>query len=376
MVLFRCYTCNRRFPTFHPDHMPLFNLQCLASCSVEVAFFDSKPKSERSKFASYHTGRCKKCHDDLLKADKDEITKGKGKFSLENQMDLLMGYDNPHNTHMPGHDVCAILKELGEHFMKASILESQLIALNHMQVDVCFLRNSTGLSNFRKNIISFPQDLLELKQFHSFLSNIKIHDVVNVTIKHPETGDLHHHRARVKELQAEGLLVDVDGEDKPIAVKFTDVTQRLKLPWKPEALYDYFIVFRRRDGQKNEYIEDLRVRKHFVTGILKLLTLKGNWRAHQGEEPLNKWYTGFDWLSDLEIEEAFPDDDIPEGVHFETLDDDCNSNLSFTLDVFLCWLTEGRYHCAVAQDLLRLWTYTLAGSKHETLYDFFSQASR
>ena len=75
MVLFRCYTCNRRFPTFHPEHMPPFNLQCLASCSVEVAFFDSKPKSERSKFASYHTGRCKKCHDDLLKADKDEETK-------------------------------------------------------------------------------------------------------------------------------------------------------------------------------------------------------------------------------------------------------------------------------------------------------------
>ena len=129
--------------------------------------------------------------------------------------------------------------------------------------------------------------------------------------------------------------------------------------------FGYFIVFRRRDGGKDEYIEDLRVRRDFITGILKLLTLKGNWRAHQGEEPLNKWYTGSDWLSDLEIEEAFPDDDIPEGVHFETLDDDCNSNLSFTLDVFLCWLTEGRYHCAVAQDLLRLWTYTLAGSKHD-----------
>ena len=88
------------------------------------------------------------------------------------------------------------------------------------------------------------------------------HRWCNWGIKHPETGELHHHRARVKELQAEGLLVDVDGEDKPIAVKFTDVTQRLKLPWKPEALYDYFIVFRRRDGEKNEYIEDLRVRKN------------------------------------------------------------------------------------------------------------------
>ena len=82
-------------------------------------------------------------------------------------------------------------------------------------------------------------------------------------------------------------------------------------------------------------------------------------------------YTGFDWLSDLDIEETFPEDDIPAGVHFETLDDDCNSNLDLTVDVFLCWLNEGRYNCDVAQDLLRLWTHTLSGSKHETLYDFF-----
>ena len=130
--------------------------------------FDEAPSSERSKFARYHTGRCKTCHDDLLKAGKDELKNGVAKFSLENQMGLLMGYDNPRNTRMPGHDVCAILKELGHYFKCASILESQLIALNHMQVDVCFLRNSTGLSNFRKNIIPFPQDLLELKQFNVF----------------------------------------------------------------------------------------------------------------------------------------------------------------------------------------------------------------
>ena len=207
-----------------------------------------------------------------------------------------------------------------------------------MQVDVCFLRNSTGLSNFRKNIICFPQDLLELKQFNRFLSNVQIHDIVNVTIKHPETDELHHHRARVRELTADGLLVDVDGEDSPLSVPFQHVTQRLKLPWKPVDLHDYFIVFRRRNGEKNEYLEDLRVRRHFITGILKLLTLQGTWRPHQGEEPLNKWYTGFDWLSDIDIEETFPEDDIPTGIHFESLDEDCNSNLSFTVDIFYAGL--------------------------------------
>ena len=66
-----------------------------------------------------------------------------------------MGYDNPRNTHMPGHDVGAILKELGTYFKEATILESSLISLSHMQVDVCFLRGSSGLARFRKNIISF-----------------------------------------------------------------------------------------------------------------------------------------------------------------------------------------------------------------------------
>ena len=63
MVLFRCYTCNRRFPTFHPEHQPPFDLQCLAS-------FDEAPPSERSTLATLHTGRCQKCQDNLDKSEK------------------------------------------------------------------------------------------------------------------------------------------------------------------------------------------------------------------------------------------------------------------------------------------------------------------
>ena len=127
-----------------------------------VAYFDDQPTAEYSKFAKLHTGRCKKCKADLDKAEKDELTKGVAKFSLENQMDILMGYDNPRNTHFPGHDVGAILTELGYYFKHATILESQLIALNHMQVDVCFLRGSSVLSQFRKILSPF------LKTFWNF----------------------------------------------------------------------------------------------------------------------------------------------------------------------------------------------------------------
>ena len=36
MVLFHCTTCNNRFPTFHPKHRPQIDLQCLATCPVDV----------------------------------------------------------------------------------------------------------------------------------------------------------------------------------------------------------------------------------------------------------------------------------------------------------------------------------------------------
>ena len=91
MVLFRCYTCNRRFPTFHPEHQPPFDLQCLTSCSLKVASFDQAPPSERSALATLHTGRCQKCQDNLDKSEKDELLKGVAIFSLENQMDIVMG---------------------------------------------------------------------------------------------------------------------------------------------------------------------------------------------------------------------------------------------------------------------------------------------
>ena len=168
-------------------------------------------------------------------------------------------------------------------------------------------------------------------------------------------------------------MADIDGEDVPRFVHCNEITQRVKLPWKPADLHDYFITFRRRDAEKDDYIEDLRVRRNFITGILKLLTLKGNWRPHQGEEPLHKWYTGFEWLSDAEIEECFPLDDVPEGLHIESLDETEATNVAMNVDIFTLWLNEGRHDCEVAPTLLHLWIHTLAASKHDTLYDFFQQ---
>ena len=109
-----------------------------------------------------------------------------------------------------------------------------------MQVDVCFLRGSSGLARFRKNIISFNQDLLELKQYYSFLTNLRPRDIVNITTRDPQSGEVKHRRARVQELKDDGILADIDGENAPRFVHCDEISQRVKLPWKPADLHDYF----------------------------------------------------------------------------------------------------------------------------------------
>ena len=65
-----------------------------------------------------------------------------------------------------------------------------LVALSHMQVSVCYLRSArqrrTGMTCFRKNIISFPQDVAELRQLQSFLSTLAANDVVNARVRNDD----------------------------------------------------------------------------------------------------------------------------------------------------------------------------------------------
>ena len=49
-------------------------------------------------------------------------------------------------------------EELGFLFASATVTESMLVALEHMQVSYVTVRK-TGLERFRKNTISFPQDI-------------------------------------------------------------------------------------------------------------------------------------------------------------------------------------------------------------------------
>ena len=82
-------------------------------------------------------------------------------------------------------------------------------------------------------------------------------------------------RARVLQLVPEGVEVelgdDEENESERRTVALKDVEQRVQVPWKPRDLAENFIVFRRRLGRTETYVEDLRVRKNFVRRLLTLL---------------------------------------------------------------------------------------------------------
>jgi hypothetical protein len=173
-------------------------------------------------------------------------------------------------------DDVAARRELDHYIESASVVESMLVALRHMQISVCYLRGrrerSSGLSCFRKNIISFPQDLMELQQLHRFVSGLQPNDVVNVDVSEGPSaaaGPGRIVRARVVRASARGFVVqDAHGAIRDVAR--AAIRQVLRLPFTPRDLHDKFIVFRRKETFGDDYVEDLRVRRNLVRGLLTL----------------------------------------------------------------------------------------------------------
>ena len=118
------------------------------------------------------------------------------------------------------------------------MLESMLVALSHMQVSVCTFQGRedtrTGITRFRKNIISFPQRVSELQQQIQFVSSVVPGDVVNIftgCAAEPIAASLQ--RARVCEIRGQDFLVEISGDNIPKRVPRSHVVSRLRLPWKP-----------------------------------------------------------------------------------------------------------------------------------------------
>ena len=119
----------------------------------------------------------------------------------------------------------------------------------------------------------------------------------------------------------DGWLVHFgDGADL-VEVDMSSITRRVQLPWKPSDLRNHLIIFRRRNADKDEYIEDLKVRRPLIEQLLQILTAQGPWRPDEPIGPMHQYYTGFERLQSDYISEFLPLDGVPDGLRFETLDE-------------------------------------------------------
>ena len=277
-----------------------------------------------------------------------------------------------------GIDDVRLCEELQHMALHATVPESMLIALNHMQVSVITLRGRggayTGMTGFRKNVISFPQDVSQLRNYQHFLANLAVNDVVNIRRRDMPEGPRKLAAARILNFEMEGIRVEMQGLQGHIeerVVPLTDIEQRMKLPWKPSALGDHFVVFRRRNMKKEEYVDDLRVRRDSVIRILQLLSERRYWRPACDFEPMHRYYTAFDWLDRCEIEECLPENDVPAGLHFKDLEEEPEKK-GMTREGFCNFLQEGHFDCPIAIAVLHCWVHG-ANKAHgnSSLTDFF-----
>ena len=111
-----------------------------------------------------------------------------------------------------------------------------------------------------------------------------------------------------------------DDELHELRLKYEDIEKRVSLPWKPKDLRDHLIVFRRRQGNSDNYVSDLRVRKDMVSRILTLLTTKGFRGPGHEHEPLHQYYGDIEWSQ--EDLDALPEDDVPPETHIQDFDED------------------------------------------------------
>ena len=191
MVMFTCKVCNELFPTFHPAFEPPSELAMqllktghkgVASCDVMVATWDefpvvpkeyaeSPPRADRdnspterdtSRVAARHTGRCRRCQQDI------EEQQAKGRVVV------------PKYSHLNWMDPCWKFpyEELADLFRMCTVTESMLLALEHMQVSFVTIRR-TRLSKFHKNVISFPQQTARFFAQLGALKQYRIGDRVN-----------------------------------------------------------------------------------------------------------------------------------------------------------------------------------------------------
>ena len=143
----------------------------------------------------------------LQKAKEDPGLWGITTMSAENNMDFTYGMDGSSMLPLSGSPILPmdplfttdenrVRREFMYVFENANMLESMLVSINHMMVDVCHFKY--GITGFTKNIISFPQELNELKQLAALISSLEVGDIVNVRLEQAASTPEAVHRAQAE----------------------------------------------------------------------------------------------------------------------------------------------------------------------------------
>ena len=328
MVLFNCNTCVERFPAFNPAFEPPASLGMallrragngVAACNIEVHMWDSIPPLDLPDVdvvvASEHTGLCRACHVDIeaqmraLGADADDMMVIP-KRSFLNHMDPVFKFPR---------------EELQDLFDSCSLVESMLLAMDHMQVNFVTVARSR-LHKFRRNVISFPQDVATFAKRVGLMQRYELGDHVN-SVRGPgdqrdrpikyayaataedrasyaqdEAGCLVF-PATVREILPDGLLVldyrcGGDGAEEIVRV-----WPRIRMPCHPKFLKGQLTIMLRRNLGHGRALEGLEVRWGLVGNVLRALTCLGPWRLDGSVGPMHKCYDPrmFEFMSEDEI---------------------------------------------------------------------------
>ena len=351
MVMFRCTCCNERFATFHPAYRPPDELDLhmlgrpkrywAPACSIDVASWDEAPPFEEAEeellLARTYEGRCQVCDVDV----KNEMKKHR--FEDEAEVVPLRGWQNRMDPcwRFPHH-------ELRELFAQMTVTEARFVALEHQQVDYVTVR-WTGLGKFRKNIISFPQDVRRFVERYGMLQDYKVRDRVN-SVRGPGADpdrppklardatpeelsrcavDPHGrlvYPATVRRVEGAAILMleydEFRGELYPERTE--NLTSRVQMPWQPRQLQGALVIFLTQNVKFGDAIEGLEVRWGLVCRVMRALTSRPDvyahmrlndgralpWRDGGGpDEPMHRWYDMrqgmFDVLSEADCRRLY-----------------------------------------------------------------------
>ena len=170
----------------------------------------------------------------------------------------------------------------------------------------------TRLSKFRKNVISFPQDLPSWVQRMGLMRGFRVGDRVDSnrgpgddvdrpvkSVNDASVAELKTYGTRDGRLVFPGTVVEVKADGRYVVdydcggsgVELVEhLSARMRMPWHPRELEGVLTITMRRNIAQGRVIEGIQVRWGLVSRLLSVLMRVGPWREGEPPGPMHKYY--------------------------------------------------------------------------------------